>query len=265
MPEKSLQNRRLRDARVGSYGQTLGAHLDQLRTAGCHPVYREKVTGARPDRRERLKLLKVRGRDDVVTMTRVDRLECPTSDKVPSSSMDAKAQFRSLGEPWADTGTSIGQLMSAVLDELAHVERDLIRTAPHRRGQEPCEGARPAHGPAPKAHTAAAEGSTATAAAGRNAQGTGEKLHRRQIDDYETRKPSAATLATRTQRWTSTTVGNDERLLSRRAPDTIILQHSLQIGIVLGQLRKLCFGENTMSSFRDHWAIFADSFSDGFG
>jgi DNA invertase Pin-like site-specific DNA recombinase len=42
--------------------------------------------------------------------------------------VDAKAQFRSLAEPWADTGTSTGRLMLAVLDGLADVERDLIRT-----------------------------------------------------------------------------------------------------------------------------------------
>ena len=42
--------------------------------------------------------------------------------------MDAKAQFRSLAEPWADTGTSTGPLMIAVLGGLADVERDLIRT-----------------------------------------------------------------------------------------------------------------------------------------
>ena len=40
--------------------------------------------------------------------------------------MDAKAQFRSLAEPWA--GTSTGRLMIAVLVGLADVERDLIRT-----------------------------------------------------------------------------------------------------------------------------------------
>jgi hypothetical protein len=40
----------------------------------------------------------------------------------------AKAQFRSLAEPWADTGTSTGRLMLAVLGGLADVERDLIRT-----------------------------------------------------------------------------------------------------------------------------------------
>jgi DNA invertase Pin-like site-specific DNA recombinase len=42
--------------------------------------------------------------------------------------VDAKAQFRSLAEPWADTGTSAGRLMLAVLGGLADVERDLIRT-----------------------------------------------------------------------------------------------------------------------------------------
>ena len=41
---------------------------------------------------------------------------------------DAKAQFRSVAEPWADTGTSTGRLMIAVLGGLADVERDLIRT-----------------------------------------------------------------------------------------------------------------------------------------
>src|SRR6476661_3280161 len=42
--------------------------------------------------------------------------------------VDAKAQFQSLAEPWADTGASTGRLMIAVLGGLADVERDLIRT-----------------------------------------------------------------------------------------------------------------------------------------
>jgi hypothetical protein len=41
--------------------------------------------------------------------------------------VDAKGQFRSLGEPWADTATRTGQLMMAVLGGFADVERDLIR------------------------------------------------------------------------------------------------------------------------------------------
>jgi DNA invertase Pin-like site-specific DNA recombinase len=44
--------------------------------------------------------------------------------------VDAKAQFRSLAEPWADIGTSTSteRLMLAVLGGLADVECDLIRT-----------------------------------------------------------------------------------------------------------------------------------------
>ena len=62
--------------------------------------------------------------------------------------MDAKAQFRSLAEPWADTGTSPGRLMLAVLGGLADVERDPY-PHPHSRRQEPRQGPRDAHGPSP--------------------------------------------------------------------------------------------------------------------
>jgi DNA invertase Pin-like site-specific DNA recombinase len=88
------------------------------------------VTGAKADRRELLELLKAIGPGDVVTVTRIDRLACSTFDlfAVVKQIVDAKAQFRSLAEPWADTATSTGRLMIAVLARLADVERDLIRT-----------------------------------------------------------------------------------------------------------------------------------------
>jgi DNA invertase Pin-like site-specific DNA recombinase len=48
--------------------------------------------------------------------------------------VDAKAPFLSLAEPCADTGTSAGPLMLAVLGGFADVERDLLlaRTAEGR-------------------------------------------------------------------------------------------------------------------------------------
>jgi hypothetical protein len=53
----------------------------------------------------------------VLTVTRLDRLARSTFDlfSVVKRIVDAKAQFRSLAEPWADTGTSTGRLMIAVL------------------------------------------------------------------------------------------------------------------------------------------------------
>jgi DNA invertase Pin-like site-specific DNA recombinase len=51
MTETHPQKRRLGYARVSTYGQTLDAQLEQLRGVGCTRIYREKVTGARPDRR----------------------------------------------------------------------------------------------------------------------------------------------------------------------------------------------------------------------
>jgi Helix-turn-helix domain of resolvase len=41
-------------------------------------------------------------------------------------------QFRSLAEPWADTATSTGRLIIAVLGGLADVERDVTRAAEGR-------------------------------------------------------------------------------------------------------------------------------------
>ena len=66
----------------------------------------------------------------MVTVTRIDRLARSIFDlfAIVKRIVDAKAQFRSLAEPWADTGASTGRLMLAVLGGLADVDRDLIRT-----------------------------------------------------------------------------------------------------------------------------------------
>jgi DNA invertase Pin-like site-specific DNA recombinase len=132
MTETHPEKRLLGYARVSTYGQTLDSQLEQLRKAGCtsRNIYREKVTGARADRRELNRMLGRLAPGDVVTVTRIDRLARSTFDlfAIVKRIADAKAQFRSLAEPWADTGTSTGRLMLAVLGGLADVERDLIRT-----------------------------------------------------------------------------------------------------------------------------------------
>ena len=117
-------------ARVSTYGQSLSAQLEQLKAAGCTRIYQEKATGARADRRELQKMLKHLSAGKVLVVTRIDRLARSTFDlfSIVKQIEDAGARFRSLAEPWADTGTSTGRLMLAVLGGLADVERDLIRT-----------------------------------------------------------------------------------------------------------------------------------------
>jgi len=89
-----------------------------------------KGDGGHSDRRELNRMLGKLASGDVVTVTRIDRLARSTFNLfgIVKRIVDAKAQFRSLAEPWADTGTSTGRLMLAVLGGLADVERDLIRT-----------------------------------------------------------------------------------------------------------------------------------------
>jgi hypothetical protein len=123
------------------------------------------MTGARADRRELLKLLKAIGPGNVVTVTRIDRLARSIFDlfTIVKQIVDAKGQFRSLVEPWAGTAAL---------------------SAPARRKAAAGRKRAGSIWAVPETHAAAAEGSTAAAGAGRNAQGTGEELQRRQIDDF---------------------------------------------------------------------------------
>lgn len=136
MPPRAARNVPLADtnlvgyARVSTFGQTLDAQVEQLTAAGCSRIFKEKVSGARADRRELNRLLAALTEGDQVVVTRIDRLARSTFDlfAIVRRIVEGKAQFRSLAEPWADTATSTGRLMLAVLGGLADVERDLIRT-----------------------------------------------------------------------------------------------------------------------------------------
>src|SRR2546430_17141200 len=104
-------------------GRPLDSQLEQLRKAGCtsRNIHREKVTGARADRRELNRMLGKLAPGDVVTATRIDRLARSTFDLfgIVKRIVDAKAQFRYLGKPWADSTSSTGRLMLAALGGLA--------------------------------------------------------------------------------------------------------------------------------------------------
>lgn len=117
-------------ARVSTVGQTLAAQLDQLRAAGCRPIFQEKVSGAKADRKQLVAMLRGLQAGDVVTVTAIDRLARSVFDlfAIVKRIEEAGAVFRSLREPWADTATATGRLMVAVMGGMADVEREIIYT-----------------------------------------------------------------------------------------------------------------------------------------
>lgn len=116
-------------ARVSSDGQSVDAQVRQLTRAGCTKVFRETASGAKTDRAQLRKALAQLDADDVLMVTRLDRLARSTRDLLNTLATitDRKAGFKSLGDTWADTTTAHGRLMLTVLGGLGEFERELIR------------------------------------------------------------------------------------------------------------------------------------------
>ncbi|MEE8663028.1 MAG: recombinase family protein [Acetobacter sp.] len=122
--------RKIGYARVSTIGQTLDAQIRTLKEFGCEKIFREKASGANAERVQLRRLVSGLADGDMVVVTRIDRLARSTFDlfAIVRDITQRGAQFYSRAEPWADTTTSTGRLMLAVLGGLADVERDLIRT-----------------------------------------------------------------------------------------------------------------------------------------
>ena len=116
-------------ARVSTDGQSVDAQVRQLTKAGCEKVFREVASGGKTDRAQLRRLLDRLEADDVLMVTRLDRLARSTRDLLNTLAAitGKKAGFRSLGDAWADTTTPHGRLMLTVLGSLAEFERELIR------------------------------------------------------------------------------------------------------------------------------------------
>jgi DNA invertase Pin-like site-specific DNA recombinase len=116
-------------ARVSTDGQTLDAQVKELRGAGAHIVFREKISGAVTERPQLRRAITALSEGDVLLVTRLDRLARSTRDllNILAEISGKKAGFRSLRDAWADTTTAHGRLMLTVLAGLAEFERELIR------------------------------------------------------------------------------------------------------------------------------------------
>ena len=103
--------------------------MKDLRAAGAEKIFRETASGAKTDRVQLRRALAQLDAEDVLLVTRLDRLARSTRDLLNTlAAIAAKgATFRSLGDTWADTTTAHGRLILIVLGGLAEFERELIR------------------------------------------------------------------------------------------------------------------------------------------
>src|SRR3954465_13626253 len=116
-------------ARVSTDGQSLSAQLAELKAAKCAKVFREKISGARSDRKQLARVMALLAKGDVLVVTRLDRLARSTRDllNILGTIAEKGAGFRSLRDTWADTTTAHGRLMLTILGGLAEFERELSR------------------------------------------------------------------------------------------------------------------------------------------
>src|SRR6202163_826202 len=93
-------------ARVSTDGQSLSAQLAELKAAKCKKIFQEKVSGARSDRKQLIRLMAVLAKGDVLVVTRLDRLARSTRDLLNlllGTIAEKGAGFKSLRDTWAGT------------------------------------------------------------------------------------------------------------------------------------------------------------------
>jgi DNA invertase Pin-like site-specific DNA recombinase len=120
---------RLGYARVSTDDQNLDHQRERLHGAGCERLFEEKISGARRDRPELARLVDQLRKDDVIVVTRLDRLARSTSHllEIAEAVRTKDAGLLSLAEPWADTTSPAGRMVLTVFAGIAEFERELIR------------------------------------------------------------------------------------------------------------------------------------------
>jgi DNA invertase Pin-like site-specific DNA recombinase len=116
----------MRGCRYTGRAWRTGCYVDDCRAL---QVFRETARGTKAERTQLCPLLAQIDDGDVLMVTRFDRLAHSTRDLLDTlaTSADHKADFRSLGDEWADTTTPYGRLMFTVVGGLTEFERELIR------------------------------------------------------------------------------------------------------------------------------------------
>ena len=117
-------------ARVSTTDQDLTIQRGRLHEASCEKLFEEKISGARKMRPQLERLLTELRTDDVVVVTRLDRLARSTSEllRIAETIEEKNAGLQSIAEPWADTTSPAGRMVLTVFAGIAEFERSLIAT-----------------------------------------------------------------------------------------------------------------------------------------
>ena len=115
-------------ARVLTGEQSLDGQCQRLSAAGCEMLFEEKISGAARHRPQLEKLVEHLRRDDVLVVTRLDRLARSTAEllRIAERVTEKKAGLQSLDELWADTTSPAGRMVMTVFAGIAEFERTLI-------------------------------------------------------------------------------------------------------------------------------------------
>ena len=115
-------------ARVSTKDQSLDIQLGRLAKAGCEMFFEEKTSGATRKRPKVDAMLKQLRKDDVVVVTKLDRLARSTAEllRIADILNEKCVGLQSLDEPWADTTTPAGKMIMTVFGGIAEFERSLI-------------------------------------------------------------------------------------------------------------------------------------------
>ena len=121
---------RIGHARVSTRDQDLENQKARLAETGCELFFDEKISGAAKKRPQLEKLLGQLRKDDIVVVTKLDRLARSTAEllRIAEAINEKSAGLQSLDEPWADTTTPAGKMIMTVFGGIAEFERSLIIT-----------------------------------------------------------------------------------------------------------------------------------------
>ena len=135
-------------ARVSKNEQSLEIQIEKLTQAGCHEIYKEKISGAKDDRTQLNLLLGKLRAGDTVCVVRLDRLGRRMTKLIEliNDFKNRGIEFVSL-ENNIDTTTPMGMLLFTICAAFSQMERELIKErvkagleAAHSKGRK---GGRP--------------------------------------------------------------------------------------------------------------------------